>query len=252
MGSMYFLRDLITGPIGIFVACFWILMLVDCVQRREQQWLWILIFLGPIGALAYFISVRPAIIPAQLIAVLTGKPTTAGQIKEIKAKIRRSPDSFLYLSLGRLYIDAKKAEEAVKALEKSLELDKENPAAHLFLGKAFVELKKYRESIPHLEVALKTKERDHLVQAYRLIGESLEKLGEEKKAMNYYDQLIRMYPFSEARYIYGLLLHKHNRPAEARTQMEAIITEAEDLPDFSQKKERAWVGRARRFLAKNK
>lgn len=227
-------------------------MLVHCVQRRDQQWLWIVIFLGPLGAVVYFLSVRPPLIPPQLMSLITGRPTTEGQIKEIKAKIRRSPDAILYLELGRLYIEARKVDEAVEALQKSLELESDNPAAHLFMGKALVEQKKYKEALTHLSAAENTREKDHLIEGCRLTAICYEKLGEEKTAMEHYDKLIRAYPFSEARYAYGILLEKHNRLEEAKSQMQAIIHEAEDLPDFSLKKERVWVGRAKRFLVRHR
>ena len=247
---MYYLQEMLLSPIGLIIVCFWVLMLMDCINRREQQWLWILILFFPVGALIYYIAVRPPIIPPGLMSIITGKPTTESQIREISAKIRRAPDAILYLELGRLYMEARKIEAAAQALEKSLELDRENPATHLFMGKALFEQKKYQDALSHLEIAVTTKERHHLIESRRLMALSHEKLGNEKKAMESYEKVIAVYPFSEARYSYGLLLEKYGRKNEACSQMEAIIAEAEDLPSFSARKERVWVGKARKFLAR--
>ncbi len=68
--------------------------------------------------------------------------------------------------------------------------------------------------------------------------------------MEYYEKLIKCYPFSKDRYAYGMLLEKQNRPELAKKQIEAIVRESADLPSFSLKHEKEWIRKAETFLRK--
>ncbi|MDD5012376.1 MAG: PLDc N-terminal domain-containing protein [Candidatus Nanoarchaeia archaeon] len=65
-GTIFFwiILSLITGGLFIFFFVFWILMLVDCIQKKFKEdvekivWILVLIFTGVLGALIYYFVVK--------------------------------------------------------------------------------------------------------------------------------------------------------------------------------------------------
>ena len=64
MGIFGVFLFLIFAGVGIFLFVFWILMIVDCVQRKFKNdndklvWILVLIFLHVLGALIYYFVVK--------------------------------------------------------------------------------------------------------------------------------------------------------------------------------------------------
>jgi hypothetical protein len=247
---------IVSALISFVSMAFWFLMIWDCIKRGNAYfWLTILIFLGPMGAVIYYLMNRPPIeIPGLSglpgLSALRVNTHDEGRIKEMKAKIARAPDARLYADLGRAYLDEKNMAEARAALEKSLEMEPENARVRLLMGKVLLADEKVQDAIPFLEAVLDTDDRDRFSEASRLLAENYEALGHDDRAIEYYEKLIKCYPFSKDRYAYGMLLEKQNRPDEAKAQMEAIVRESADLPSFSLKHEKEWIRKAEAFLRK--
>jgi len=247
---------IVSALISFATMAFWFLMIWDCIKRGNAYfWLTILIFLGPMGAVIYYLMNRPPIELPMLsglpgLSAIQAKAQNDGRIKEIKAKIARAPDARLYADLGRAFFDEKNMAEARAALEKSLEMEPENSGVRLLMGKVLLAEENVKDAIPYLETVLESHDKDRFSEAARLLAENHELLGQDDLAMEYYEKLIRCYPFSKARYAYGLLLEKQNRPEEAKAQMEAIVRESGDLPSFTLKTEKEWIRKAEAFLKK--
>jgi hypothetical protein len=241
---------LISTIITFVMLAFWVLMILDCVKRNDFFWLWIVIIFFPLGALIYYMIHRPAIIIPRLdVGLSASAPFQPERIKELKAKINRSPDAHLYLQLGRLYLDGGKPQEAVPALQEALRMDPQDlTTVHFYLGKALMAVDKPDEAVSALVAAMASKDRGQVSEACRILAEYYAASGKDDKALEYYEKLIGIYPFSEARYAYGELLEKHNRLDEAKAQMKALVSESGDLPSFSLKKEKEWIRKAEAFL----
>jgi|GEM_PF-3347449 len=250
MGMVLFY--LVSSIISFVVLAFWVLMIMDCIKRGDYFWLWILILFVPLGAVIYYLMYRPPILlPSLNLSGPSGGSRSSDRVKEIRAKIARAPDAFLYQELGRLLLEDRKPDEALKALDSSLKMEPESISAHFMKGKALVTLGSFADAIPHLEKALTSKDRDLVSTALKLLAENYEASGEDAKAMDCYDRLIRCYPFSQARYRYGVLLERHGRLPEAVEQMKKLLEETQDLPAFSMKTEREWIRKAEDFLRRN-
>ncbi|MHC9540452.1 MAG: tetratricopeptide repeat protein [Vulcanimicrobiota bacterium] len=250
MGMVLFY--LISSIISFIVLAFWVLMIMDCIRRGEYFWLWILIFFVPLGAVIYYLVYHPPIVlPSLNLLPGTQSSRSNDRIKEIKAKINRAPDAFLYQELGRLLLEDGKPGEALQALDRSLEMEPEKISVHFLKGKALVLTGSFREAVPHLEKALDSKDRGQVSSAMKLLAENYESSGEDNKAIECYDRLIKCYPFSQARYRYGALLERHGRLPEAVSQMKSLLEETQDLPAFSMKQEREWIRKAEEFLRRH-
>ena len=59
-----FLLVLLAIGLAIAATIFWILMIIDCIQRKKMTdgeriaWILVLIFLGILGAVVYYIAVK--------------------------------------------------------------------------------------------------------------------------------------------------------------------------------------------------
>ena len=97
----------------------------------------------------------------------------------IKEVIEQDPnDPMLYFTLGRLYMDEARFEEAVETLQKAVEIDENYSAAWLDLGRAYIEAGDEEKAREALEMSVKRAEANGDLRVKNEAREALEQLDE--------------------------------------------------------------------------
>ncbi len=243
---------------------------------------------GPFGTLdtaiqraAQLLAVEPALAVEQALEILKVVPDHPPAVLLLAAARRRSGDTLAALeALGPLLgahpawaaahfehglalADARRGDEAIAALRRTVELMPGHPEAwrlladHLHatgdtegadaayarhiqcstrnprLRQAALEM--LRNDIPQAEVLLKS----HLaeaptdVPAIRMLAEVAVRCAREDDALKLLERCIELAPtFSPARYNYAVLLHRHNDPARALAEVERLLATEPGNPAY--------------------
>jgi tetratricopeptide (TPR) repeat protein len=101
------------------------------------------------------------------------------------------PNPVAYQCLGCAFLEERKPEPAIAALNKALRLSPGYQDAHQNLGHALVMAGRHAEAVPHFRTALGVKDKAVIRHA---LGEALEALGRPDEAMREYEAAVALEP----------------------------------------------------------
>lgn len=113
-----------------------------------------------------------------------------------KDVIAKSPyNARAYGSLGTVYKKRGEHDKAIELFEKSMSLGKAYPEVFLHLGDIYFDRKDYNEAVMYLEAALKIDfSKKVRLGILNKLGRTYGKLGENEKAVEAFEEAIRLYP----------------------------------------------------------
>ena len=125
-----------------------------------------------------------------------------------------SSNALAHYSLGRLYHDNQKIQDAIQEYKKAIEIDFGHADAHNNLGVAYGDLGQYPESIAEFQLALKynpnlpqAQQNLGFSQAHTTLGMTYFKKGDYDKAFEEYKKSLSIDPYyADAYYNLALLL----------------------------------------------
>ena len=128
------------------------------------------------------------------LGVCYGELGIPGKAKEIFEEVLKlKPDDFMAsFNLGCLLMRQDKFAEAENMLKKAIETNPASAEAHFYLGRIRFQSGEYVDAVFHLEKAVKGY--GAWKPARRLLAESYEKLGNDRKAMEHYKHVLRTNP----------------------------------------------------------
>src|SRR5215469_705375 len=126
------------------------LAIVHFIRRRpDMYWLWVIIFLGPLGAAVYiFMEVVPDL---GLLRNSFDAFPRRKRIRQLEAIVLENPAGGNYEELGDLYLDEDKFEQAKKAYDKAIASRANSMDAFYRRGIAEIQLADFTSAIPDLE-----------------------------------------------------------------------------------------------------
>lgn len=250
MGSLYSLP----GWLGI------VLMIVALVHyfrtRPETYWFYIILFLGPLGSLAYLV------VHLVLPLVGAGGGTIEGKfaltleqrrrIRELEIKIDEMGLPADRAELGELLYrrgDYPRAEALLR--EAIIRLDDE-PEPRYWLARTLEKRQRFQEAADLLAPLIRRDPRLKFGDAYLAYARCLAGANRAPEALAAYREVLKQSSLTEARVRYGLLLAETGDRAGAREQLETAVREARGLPRFNLRVARPYVRQARLWLAANR
>jgi len=247
--------------IGIIVIAFSGWMCLDCLQRKEHI-VWVIIIIAlipPIGALIYFFAVkaqRPGgtASPSAMFNSTSrnvSKDIDTEETLQLKELINQFHKAYHYEKLGQVYMEKKKFELAVPQFRAAIEKDPEMEEAHYGLGKSLHAMGNFEEAAEALEVLVALNRKYDYGNAIFGLAECYRLAGNDEKAIETYEEVIKTFHFFKAQYHYARLLDKKGDKQGAIGSMKRIIGLSKDLPDYKLEKERHWIDEAYKFLRKN-
>jgi hypothetical protein len=239
---------------GFLTGLFWpwgvllqVAAIVHFIRRRpDTYWIFVILFLGPLGALIYlFAEVLPDL---GLLRQSFKTFPRRKRIAQLELEIRDNPSSGNFEELGDHYMDdgdlvrARAAyEKAIAARSTTLDCFYRRGVCALLMGDA-------QAALPDLEMAVAKDPAHDFYRAAGLVAHAYAETGQNEKADATFRQAIERSTLSETYLNYADFLATQGRNAEAREWAQKVLDKKPTMPGYLRRRERPWFRRAHAIL----
>ena len=211
-------------------------------RRPDTYWIYIIIFLGPVGALVYiFAEVLPDF---GLMRDSFKTFPRRKRISQLLLEIRDNPSAGNYEELGDLYLDEGKLQLARSAYDKALAARSNTLDCFYRRGVCALLLGEAADALPDLEMAVQKDAGHDFYRAAGLLADAYAKTGQAAKADAMFRQAIERSTLSETYLNYADFLASQGRNAEARQWAQKVLEKKPTMPRYLRRRERPWFRRA--------
>lgn len=221
--------------------------IVHFIRRRpDTYWLYIILFLGPIGALVYiFVEVVPdfGLVNQSFKGISRRK-----RIAALDLTIRDNPSAGNYEELGELFMEDGKLQQARTAFNKAIEARSNTLDCFYRRGVCSVLLGDATAALPDLEKVVEKEPNYDFNRAPALLAQAYALTGEKEKAETLFRRVIITSTLSETYLNFADFLASTGRPAEAREWAKKVLDKEPTMPRYLRRRERPWSQRARKTL----
>jgi hypothetical protein len=233
---------------GIFGVVLMAMALVHFVRRQPSfYWLYLIIFLGPLGALIYLaIEFLPELFdPGAFRFVERGR-----RVREVEANIRQNPSAGNYEELGLLRLDKGDWAGARACFDRALEQRTDSLDPFYRRGLAEVELGDFAAARADLEHVVTADAGYDFQRAAGLLAYADWKTGDLDRAQRLFDQVLRTSTLTETQLHYAEFLAESGRREEAKQQALRIREKRAGMPGFQRRRERKYFWKNSALLRK--
>jgi hypothetical protein len=241
------------GPLFFFFISWWKLVLmavaiVHFIRRRpDTYWLFIILFLGWIGALVYIVV---EVIPdAGLLRTSFQVFPRRRRIHELERAILDNPSAGNYEELGQLYLDDGDFSRARACYDKAISSRTDSVDPFYRRGVAEIELGDFSAAVPDLERAVAADADYDFHRAVALLAHAYAQTRQPEKGESLFQQATKISTSSETYYNYALFLHSQQRDEESRQWAQKILDKRPTMPAYQRRRERSWFRKAYALLA---
>jgi hypothetical protein len=231
-------------PWGLLLQVF---AIVHFIRRRPDMfWIYIILFLGPLGALVYiFVEVLPDMgLLRQSFKVFPRRK----RISTLETAVRDNPSAGNYEELGDLYMEEGRLQQARAALDKAIAARADTLDPFYRRGVCAILLGDAAAAIPDLERAV-SKDADYdFHRAAGLLAHAYAQTGQKEKAEALFRRTTVTSTSSETYLNFAALLASQGRNAEAREWAQKVLDKKPAMPDYLRRRERPWFRSARAML----
>jgi len=239
------------GFLGYFASPFSFLLIalaiIHFIRRRpDTYWLFIILFLGPLGAIIYLaVEALPDIgLLGQSFKVFPRRK----RIGELEVAIRDNPSAGNYEELGDLYMDDGKFARARAAFDRAIAARADTLDPFYRRGVCALQLGDAVAALPDLERVV-GKESDYDFQrAAGLLAHAYAQTGQWERAEALFRQVTVTSTLSETYLNFADLLAAEGQNAEARAWAQKVLDKKPSMPGYLRRRERPWFRQANEFL----
>lgn len=221
--------------------------IIHFIRRRpDTYWLFIILFLGPLGAIIYLaVEALPDIgLLGQSFKVFPRRK----RIAELEAAIHDNPSAGNYEELGDLYMDDGKFAPARAAFDRAIAARADTLDPFYRRGVCALALGDAAAAVPDLERVV-NKEADYDFQrAAGLLAHAYAMTGQKERAEALFRQVTVTSTLSETYLNFAELLAAEGQKAEARVWAQKVLDKKPSMPGYLRRRERPWFRRAGEFL----
>jgi hypothetical protein len=231
-------------PWGVILQA---LALVHFIRRRPDTiWLFIIIFLGPLGALVYMaMEVLP---DAGLLRQSLDAFGRRAKIRHLEAVVLENPSSGNYEELADLYLDEKKFARARECYDKAISPRTGHVDPIYRRGIAALHLGDFGAAERDLEAVTVQDPRYDFNRAIGLLAHAYANTGKPEKAEATFAEATTHSTLSETYLNYAAFLAAQGRTGEARDWAERVLATKRTMPRYLQRRERPWFRKAKALL----
>jgi hypothetical protein len=232
------------APWGIILQ---ILALVHFIRRRpDTYWAFIIIFLGPLGALVYiFMEVIPDL---GLLRQSFDAFPRRKRIRQLEGLVLENPAAGNYEELGDLYLEEGHFARARECYDKAIKSRADLPDAFYRRGIAKMELGDFASAVPDLEHVVSRDPKYNSNRAAGLLAHAYANTGQPERAEALFQDVTARSTLSETYYNYATLLAAQGRSDEAQEWTRKILAKKPTMPSYLRRRERPWFRKANALL----
>jgi hypothetical protein len=231
-------------PWGVILQA---LAIVHFIRRRpDTVWLWVIIFLGPPGALVYlFMEVVPDV---GLLRQSFDGLGRRSRIKHLEAVVLENPSVGNYEELADLYLDQGMFARARECYDKAISSRTDTLHPIYRRGIAEIHLGDFAAAAKDLDYVTSRDAKYDLHRAIALLAHAYANNGQSAKADMLFQQATQISTLSETYFNYATFLASQNRTAEAREWAGRILEKKPTMPRYLRRVERPWFRKANALL----
>ena len=231
-------------PWGIVLQA---LAIVHFIRRRPDTiWLWVIIFLGPLGALVY---IAMEVLPD--LGLLRQSFDAFGRrkrIAQLEAIVQENPAVGNFEELAELHLDEGNYAKARACYDRAITPRDEQPDPLYRRGIAEIHLGDFEAAVKDLEAVTERDPKYDLHRAPALLAHAYANTNQPGKAEALFKRVTEISTLSETYYNYATFLASQNRTAEARDWAQRILAKKPTMPRYLQRRERPWFRKAQALL----
>jgi hypothetical protein len=215
-------------------------------RRPDMYWIFIILFLGPLGALVYiFIEVLPDIgLLRQSFKVFPRRK----RISVLETMVRDNPSAGNYEELGDLYMDDGRLQLARAAFDKAIAARADTLDPFYRRGVCALQLGDAAAALPDLERVVGEDADYDFLRAAGLLAHAYAQTGQKEKAEALFRHATIRSTSSETYLNFAGMLASEGRNAEAREWAQKVLDKRPTMPDYLRRRERPWFRSARQML----
>jgi hypothetical protein len=223
------------------------LAIVHFIRRRpDTWWLYVILFLGPIGATIYLFAEA---LPDIGLARHSFKGfSRRKRISELKTAIRDNPSTGNYEELGDLYLEEGKLQPARDAYDKAIAARANTLDPFYRRGVCAIQLGDAAAALPDLERVVNEDPDHDFYRAAGLLAHAYAQTGQKEKAEALFLRATSSSTLSETYLNFASLLASEGRNAEAREWVQKVLDKKPTMPGYQRRRERPWFRSANAML----
>jgi hypothetical protein len=231
-------------PWGVLLQA---LAMVHFFRRRpETFWMYVIIFLGPPGALVYVvIEVLPDLGLLRQTFDAFGR---RNRISRLEATVLENPSAGNYEELGDLYLEEEKFARARECYDKAISPRTTHLDPIYRRGIAALGLNDFAAAVGDLEQVTSREPKYDSYRALALLAHAYAMVGRTAEADALFRQATEISTLSETYLNYATFLAAQNQPDEARQWAARILAKKPTMPRYLQRRERPWFRKASALL----
>jgi hypothetical protein len=223
------------------------LAIVHFIRRRPDTfWIYVILFLGPIGATIYlFVEALPDIgLARQSFKGFSRRK----RISELVAAIRDNPSTGNYEELGDLYLEEGKLQPARDAYDKAIAARANTLDPFYRRGVCAIQLGDAAAALTDLERVVGEDPDHDFHRAAGLLAHAYAQTGQKEKAEALFRRVTAASTSSETYLNFANLLASEGRNAEAREWIQKVLDKKPTMPGYQRRRERPWFRSANAML----
>ncbi len=216
-------------------------------RRPDSYWLWIIIFLGPLGALIYLVVEALPELRDPGTFKFVGR---AGRIRELEAATSQNPSAGNYEDLGQLYLDSERWQQARKCFDQAI--SQRTDSVDPFYRRAVAELQlgDFAAAAADLEQVVRSQPDYDIHRAAGLLAWAYARTGRPEQAKALFQRALQYSTLTETQFHYAEFLAAQGDGGEARAGAQRILAKRAGMPGFQRRHDRPWFREAEALLAR--
>ena len=233
-------------PWGILLQA---VAVIHFIRRRpDTYWIWIILFLGPPGALVYlFVEVLPDL---ELLRGSLKMFPRWKRIRELELLVRQNPAPGNWEELGDLYMDDGRLTQARTAFDRAIASRADTLDVFYHRGVCALQLGDAAAAIPDLERTVAEEPGYDFYRAGGLLAHAYALMGEKDRADALFRQVTSRSVASETYLNFAELLASEGKIAEAREWAQKILAKKPAMPGYQRRRQRTWFRSASKLLSR--
>ncbi len=233
---------------GIAPLLLMVFALVHFFKRGSGNYLWVflIIFLGPVGSLVYIIvEVLPELRAGH---ASSGWMAKRKRVRDLEAVVLDNPSAGNYEELADLHLQDKNYARARECFDRAISSRTDLPDS--FYGRALCSLylDDMQKAIPDLEKVVAMDRKHDYGRAMGLLAFGYTQTGQAEAAEKLFREALTTSTLSETQYHFAEFLASQGRTDEAREWAQRVINKRATLSGPLRRADARWISRAEPLL----